>query len=270
MIQVNNSIVARPKPTAKAASDGKPSVADNLETTNKAMLAQIKADVLDFSHHPLQSLKAMATGMAFPLAHPIITAKSLAKDIQQDALEGSISAAGTATGVAFIGTVLAIGLGVLAAPLTGGASLALAATAASLTTPIALACLAVDGAGIVLHEVRGALADSESKAKKQGQDLAGYVEDAALNVATWVVGDAVQAKFFDAPEGGASLKGAIGDATNNAIGLAGVYDIPTAGASVHTSVPRPRPAPTRAHVEANTGSDHFELSSRARQALGRV
>ncbi|HEY9855086.1 MAG TPA: hypothetical protein V6D05_05055 [Stenomitos sp.] len=270
MIQVNNSIVARPKPTVKSAADGKPSVADNLETTNKAMLTQIKADVLEFTQHPLQSLKTMATGMAFPLAHPIITAKSLAQGIQEDGLEGSIAAAGTASGVAFIGTVLAIGLGVLAAPLTGGASLAFAATAASLTTPIAVACLAVDGAGVLLHEVRGAMADSADKAQEEGQNLTGYVEDAALNVATWVVGDAVQAKFFKAPEGGVSLTGAIGDAANNAIGLAGVYDIPTAGASVPAPAPRPVPTHARPHMAAHTRSDRFELSPGARQALGLV
>lgn len=255
MIQVDNSIVAGKRATGQtvATSDRKPSVSDNLKTTNKAMVAQIKADVMEFTHHPLQALKAMAKGMAFPLIHPVMMTKSLAQGIQEDALEGSITAAGVATGVAFVGAVLAIGIGTLAAPFTGGASLALAASAAALTTPIALACLAVDGAAIVMHQVRGARAATETEAKEQGEAMAGWVEDAVLNVATWVVGDAVQANFFPAsPDGAASLGRALGDATNNTIGLAGLYDVPS---------------PARSPLSSFSRSDRLDLSSGARQAF---
>lgn len=267
MIQVDNSIVARPRATGQAAAS-KPSVVENLKTTNKAMVAQIKADVLEFSQHPLQSLKAMAKGMAFPLIHPLQMAKSLAKDIADDPLAGSINAAAVASGVAFVGAVLAIGVGVLAAPVTGGASLALAASAASLTTPIALACLAVDGAAIAMHQVRGAMADSEEEAMAQGQEMAGWVEDAALNVASWVVGDAVQARFFESgSKAAATLGQALGDATNNTIGLAGIYDLPELAPAPD---PIPIQLPNLHRFVPDSRTDSFNLSPMARQALGLV
>lgn len=258
MIQVDNSTVARPRPGAGP----KPTVADNLLATHEAMLARMEADVLEFARHPLQSLETMATGMAFPLAHPFVTARWLARDLAADPLEGSIVAAGVATGVAFVGTVVAIGLGVLAAPVTGGASLALAATAAALTTPVALACLAVDGAGVVLHEVRGALAETEADARQEGEDMAGYVEDAALNLASWAVGDAVQARFFES--GAKGLGQAVGDVANNTIGLAGIYDMPAGAPVPKASVLANRPV-----FGSRGGSDRFELSLHARKALGR-
>lgn len=260
MIQVDNSIVARPRASGQpVTSDAarKPTVAENLKTTNKAMLAQIKSDVMDFAHHPLQSLKTMAKGMAFPLTHPILMTKSLIEQIREDALAGSISAAGVATGLAFVGAVFLIGVGTLAAPLTGGASLALAASAAAMTTPIALACLAVDGAAIAMHQVRGALADSEAEAKEQGEEMAGWVEDAALNVASWVVGDAVQARFFPSgPDPAATLGRVLGDAANNTIGLAGIYDVPA-----------PAAVPARPKPPAGTRSDRLDLSFKAREAF---
>lgn len=265
MIQVDNSTFARPRATAQPTSaESKPRVLENLKTTNEAMVGQIAADVMEFSRHPLQSLQAMAKGMVFPLIHPIKMAKSLAADIQEDPLAGSLNAAAVASGVAFVGAVLAIGVGVVAAPVTGGASLALAASAASLTTPIALACLAVDGAAIAMHQVRGALADSEEEARQQGEEMAGWVEDAALNVASWVVGDAVQAKLFDAQKA-ASLVKSLGDATNNTIGLAGIYDLPE-GSPPASSVPVQVPRLHRFVPDA--GGDQFDLSPKARQALG--
>lgn len=265
MIQVDNSIIAKPRATGQTtASDAKPSVLENLKTTNEALVGQIAADVMEFAQHPLKSLGAMAKGMAFPLVHPIQTAKSLAADIKDDPLAGSLNLAAVASGVAFLGAVLAIGVGVIAAPVTGGASLALAMTAASLTTPIAVACLAVDGAAIVMHEVRGAMADSEEEARKQGEEMAGWVEDAALNVASWVVGDAVQAKFFDAHKAAGLVK-SLGDATNNTIGLAGIYDLPEGAPAASAA---PLQVVNKRRFVPDKGGDQFALSPKARQALG--
>ncbi|MNY28121.1 hypothetical protein D3C86_1620760 [compost metagenome] len=98
---------------------------------------------------------------------------------------------------------------------------------------IAYTCIASNTAGILMHQVRGALADTEEQAKQEGRDMAAYVEDQALLAATWVLGDAAQAKLFpDKPNlPGFKARPANGWLLNNGIGLTGVYDDPAELAS---------------------------------------
>lgn len=215
-------------PARPQAASGR-SVLQNLADTNEEMLLQIGRDVSSFVQHPLKTLGAAASGMVFPLIHPIRAVRDWATQISENPLEGTVSVASTATGLAFVGSVFIAALATVAAPFTGGASLAIAAAAMTVGNVAAYACIGTTVAGIAYHEIQGATADSEEEAREQGRQAAIYVEDGALLAAGWVAGDAFQARFFSKTAQG-TARGAVGWIGNNTIGLAGVYDAPVAAA----------------------------------------
>lgn len=251
----------RPPREAKPATEErgvapKRSVVDNLVTTNKAMVEQIGEDIASVVSNPVGALKTMVQGMFHPLLHPVETVREAVEGIKADPVKGAVEAFSTATGVAFVGSVVLTALAVLAAPVTGGASLAVASGAMALGNVIAYACIAANTVGIAMHQVRGALAETEGEAKQEGRDMAAYVEDQALLAATWVLGDAAQAKFFpDKPNlPGFKARPANGWLLNNGFGMTGVYDDPDAQA---TEV---------AARQAHQKGDRLVLSSKARSS----
>lgn len=237
---------AKPAAEAKAHADApKRSVIDNLVTTNKAMIEQVGEDIASVASNPVGALATMVKGMFHPLLHPVETVRDAVEGIKADPIKGTVEAFSTATGVAFVGSVVLTALAVLAAPLTGGASLALASGAMAFGNVIAYACIAANTVGIAYHQVKGAMAETEEDAKQQGRDMAGYVEDQALLAATWVLGDAAQAKFFpDKPNlPGLKARPANGWLLNNGIGMTGVYDDPEAMAEAQATEVAARQAP---------------------------
>jgi hypothetical protein len=249
------------KPAPEERAEAKPrSVIDNLVTTNKAMVEQIGEDIAGVVSNPLGALKNMVQDMFHPLLHPIETVRGAIEDIQANPVRGSIDAVSTATGVAFVGSVVLTALAVLAAPLTGGASLAVASGAMAFGNAIAYACIASNTVGILMHQVRGALADTEEEAKQEGRDMAAYVEDQALLAATWVLGDAVQAKYFpDKPNLPGLANGpSSGWLVNNSIGLTGVYD--------DLELEAEQQAVARPPQRTDGKGDRLELSFRAQRA----
>ncbi|HEY9897889.1 MAG TPA: hypothetical protein V6D00_01795 [Pantanalinema sp.] len=249
---------AKPAATAERAAEKPRSVIDNLVTTNKAMVEQIGEDVASVVSNPVGALKTMVQGMFHPLLHPVETVREAVEGIKAEPVKGTVEAFSTATGVAFVGSVVLTALAVLAAPLTGGASLAVASGAMAFGNVIAYACIAANTVGILMHQVRGAMADTEEEAKQEGKDMAAYVEDQALLAATWVLGDAAQAKFFpDKPNlPGLKARPANGWLLNNGIGMTGVYDEP------------PEQQAAAAPRRDNGKSDRLELSIGAKQSFG--
>ncbi len=203
----------------KAAGD--PSILHNLETTNEEMVHRIGRDVVDVIEHPIGSLLTMVDGMSFPLLHPIAAAEQLWDSVKADPLDGSCDAIGTIAGSAYMVAVGVAAVGALAAPFTGGASLAVAASALAYGNAFGLVTVASDAGGMLLHEVRGAEAKTDSAARSQGDQLASYTEDEALNVATWNAGTWVQ----DALGGGDHVE-VQSNVTGDIIGSVGIYDAP--------------------------------------------
>jgi hypothetical protein len=200
------------------------SVVDNLVLTNKAMVGRIKDDVAGIFKNPLGALGRMLKGFALPFTHPVSFIKSMAKRIKDDPVDGGISAASTLTGLGWFLGVAVAGLCVAAAPFTGGVSLAAVAPALTIGNIFAAGCIAADAAGIVVHQVRGAMADSDKEAIEAGQSAAEYLEDEVLNVAAWVGSDALAnklSKFAAAEAGRAGTKVA-----SEGLGFIGVYDVP--------------------------------------------
>lgn len=253
------------KPAAQGASEKPRTVIDNLVTTNKAMVAQIGEDVASVVANPMDALKTMVEGMFHPLLHPVETLREAVEGIKAEPVKGTIEAFSTATGVAFVGAVVLTAAAVLAAPLTGGASLAVASGAMAFGNAIAYACIGANTAGILMHQVRGALAETEEEAKQEGRDMAAYVEDQALLAATWVLGDAAQAKFFpDKPNvPGLKARPAQGWLLNNGIGTTGVYDpVPE-----HAAAPAPRkPSGKGDRLELSIGAQRTPSPMRPAQA----
>jgi len=200
------------------------SVVDNLVLTNKAMVGQIKDDIAGIFKNPLGTVGRMLKGFAFPFMHPMTAIKGMVSRIKDDPLDGTISAASMLTGLGwFLGVAIA-GLCVAAAPLTGGVSLAAVAPALTIGNIFAAGCIAADAAGIVVHQVRGAMADSDEEAIEAGKSAAEYLEDEVLNVAAWVGSDALAnklSKFVAAEAGKAGSKVA-----SEGLGFMGVYDVP--------------------------------------------
>lgn len=64
---------------------------------------------------------------------------------------GIVDAVGSASGTAFVGAMAVAGLAVVAAPFTGGASLAVAAGLMALGIPFGYVSLGSDAAGMLLH-----------------------------------------------------------------------------------------------------------------------
>lgn len=219
----NSSNVRRSAPRPPAA---RPSVLSNLETTNRELVQQVERDVTDVAHHPWSALTGMLRNMVFPLLHPVTAVETMVAGIQEDHVGGIIDAVGSASGTAFAGAIAVAGLAVVAAPFTGGASLAVAAGAMALGTPLGYVSLGSDGAGMLLHEARGASAQAPDAARAEGAAIAPYAEDAALNLGTLVIGNAVEDRFFPGRPASEPVSNPMGDMVNNTIGLAGVYSPP--------------------------------------------
>ena len=202
-------------------SGGDPSILQNLETTNEEMVRRVGHDALDVIEHPLDSLLGMMEGMSFPLIHPIAAAEQLWNSVKSDPLDGSCDAVGTVAGSAYLVTVGIAAAAALAAPFTGGASLAVAASALAYGNAFGLVTVASDAGGILLHEVRGAEAKTAAAASSEGDQLASYTEDEALNLATWNAGTWVHDAL-----GGADHLEVPSDVTGDIIGSVGIYDAP--------------------------------------------
>ncbi len=206
---------------AKSQPASDPSVLHNLETTNAEMVRRIGRDAVDVIEHPLGSLVTMVEGMSFPLLHPIAAAEQLWDSVKSDPLDGSCDAIGTVAGSAYVVAVGVAAAAALAAPFTGGASLAVAASALAYGNAFGLVTVASDAGGMLLHEVRGAEAKTDAAARSQGDQLASYTEDEALNVATWNAGTWVNDAL-----GGADHLEVQSDVTGDIIGSVGIYDAP--------------------------------------------
>ena len=225
------------KPKAKqlaakvSAREAQPrSVFDNLVLTNKAMLRQIKEAVVGVARNPLGSLGNMLKGFAFPFLHPIQAFKGWKSDIEDDTLDGAFSVAGTVTAMAWMGAVIVAAACVVAAPVTGGASLAVAATAFAVGDAFFLGCIAADAGGILLHEYRGATAKSSGEAIAEGEALASYVEDEALNIVAWKGVSAAEAKLARSIQAQSLRLG--GRAVAEGFSLAGIYELPSGANAV--------------------------------------
>jgi len=259
----------------KAAEPKKPTVLQNLVTENKAMVAQIGADLQDVVEHPISSLGHMVESMLFPMLHPVTAVRYLENMVKRDPVGGTIDSTGAAAGMATIGLVVVAGLAALAAPLTAGASLAVSAGALSAAETLGTATIAIDATGFALHEVRGAKADSADKAAEEGQNSAAYVEDQMLNLVATLGGNVLETHPPKAT-GNAVVDGTIGRISNNTVGLLGVYDSPAyisklAQMHKHTRVSHPGHVVGGAVLnETNPNQqdsrDRLQLSSQARQA----
>lgn len=189
----------------------------NVVATNRALVGQIYQDVCMVSSHPLASIEAMGWSMAWPLIHPIAAAKCAWQNIHDDPLGGTVDAASTAAGEAYVGLVIVAGAATLAIP--GGEALAEASL--QIADSLGYACVALDAAGVTLYEIEGAAAKSQADAADAGSSAASYLEDEALCLGTWKMGDAVQAEMFP-------KNSTVGWVAADVVGLPGVYDPPPA------------------------------------------
>ncbi len=200
-------------------------VLQNLATTNKAMLEQVAEDTASVIEHPLTALSTMVKNMMFPLLHPIESAKSIVDAIKSDPLDGTIDGVGSVTGTMFVGSVIVEAAAVLAAPFTAGASIEMAAGILSVGETAGWISMGSDVPGIILHEVRGAVAGTASVAVIEGQNAASYAEDEGISLITWKLGDALEERMT--PNLGKNAAAILNDVVN----CSGVYDPPPAQAA---------------------------------------
>lgn len=224
------------------------SILDNLILTNKAMLGQIQRDVAGAARNPLGTIASMIQGFAYPFLHPSEAAKGWIQDIQEDRTEGVISTAATVTTMAWVGAVVVAAGAIALAPVTGGASLAVAAGAFAVGDAFFLGTILADAAGIALHQYRGATAKSAGEAIAEGEAMAGYVEDEVLNVVAWKAVSAAERGLSKAIRSGAGRLG--GKALAEGLSFPGVYDLPVAvkaGGKAVQRAARPGTRPAVAH-----------------------
>ncbi|HEY9724727.1 MAG TPA: hypothetical protein V6D47_22180 [Oscillatoriaceae cyanobacterium] len=189
----------------------------NVVATNRALVGQIYSDVCMVSSHPFASLESMGWSMVWPLIHPIRACQYAWQNMQDDPLGGSLDAASTATGEAYVGLVIVAGAATVFVP--GGSAIAEAAL--GIADSLGYACVGLDAAGMALYELEGANAKTEADAADAGSSIASYLEDEAICIGTWKMGDAVQSELFQP-------NATIGWVTADTIGLPGVYDPPPA------------------------------------------
>lgn len=217
------------KLTAVAETEPR-SVLDNLILTNKAMLGQIKKDVAGVARHPLAAIGNMVKGMVYPFLHPVDAIKGWIQAIKEDKAGGTFSTAATVTSMAWLGCVAVAAAAVIAAPVTGGASLAVAAGAFAVGDAFFLGTIVADAAGIALHQYRGATAKSSGEAIAEGEAMAGYVEDEIFNLIAWKGVKAAEMKLAKAVSSGAGKLGGLAFAEG--LSFPGIYDLPAAAKAV--------------------------------------
>lgn len=244
-----------PQPSSPSRASSLKGVAQNVIDTNVTLVGQMAKDALVFVEHPIQSLAGMNYAMLFPALHPLTVVHSLEQGFHDDPWDGLMDAGGTLTGTlctlgVFVGIVAAV-----AAPLTGGASLAVAGAALTEAEMTGYACMGFDAGGIALHEVRGAMAKTAAEAQAEGLATAPYAEDEAISGLTWVVGDHLEDRIS------AKFPEPTGRIVNDLIGLAGVYDGPV---PLYTPDHKRPQKPIKA---TSKGPDTLTLSSTAQARL---
>ncbi|MBM3266723.1 MAG: hypothetical protein FJZ01_03655 [Candidatus Sericytochromatia bacterium] len=226
MVSAANAPQKRQALVTSVAAAQPRSLVDNLILTNKAMLRQVKDDAVGALKNPLGPLGTMLEGLVYPFLHPVATVKGMIKAVKEDPADGLASAAGTVGGLGWFTAVVVAALAVVAAPVTGGASLAIAAPAFAVGNAFFAGLMIADTAGILLHQYRGATAKSSGEAMAEGVAMASYVEDQALNILAWAGSNALETRVGRMVSREAARAG--GRVVGEGLGVMGIYDMPAA------------------------------------------
>ncbi|HEY9765878.1 MAG TPA: hypothetical protein V6C82_05915, partial [Chroococcales cyanobacterium] len=171
------------KESAKFASDRlQLSTAQKLKEGNKRAVGYAAESLKETVTHPFDTLKDMASGVADTVLHPEKALASVAERYGKSKVDGAIAAGNLGASVTGIGAIALTAGAFLAAPFTGGTSLALLPVAGSVGAVAGVIGLGSLGVSILKNQSDIAGAKTLSELEKQSKELGSDFASAGLEV----------------------------------------------------------------------------------------
>ncbi|HEY9898574.1 MAG TPA: hypothetical protein V6D00_05275 [Pantanalinema sp.] len=167
------------------------STAQKLKEGNRIALSEAGGTLAGVFTHPLGTLKSIARGIGDLVVHPDKAVASVADRFKRDPFDGVVATANLGAAYAGLGSLALVAGAFVAAPFTGGASLAILPLAGTLGSAAGAAGLVTLGASFAKNQVDIARSETRSELEKEAGELGADYANAGLQAVGYGAGKAL-------------------------------------------------------------------------------